>query len=532
MSPELMILPGRDEFVAQAGRRRVISVHARLRADDLTPVALYQQLTGGREGSFLLESVERGVWSRWSFVGVDCPSILVGTAGRSRWLGRPIAGLRTDGAPLAVLGETLEALHTPSDPALPPFSSGMVGYLGYDVKREQEPTLGEPPPDDLGVPDMVMMLAADMAVLDHDGGEVWLIANAVNFDNSPERAEQAWTDAVERVRAMAARLCAPRPAMLATTREVAPPEVHDQRAPGQFRRLVETAKEHVRAGDVFQVVPSQRFDVPVTASALDVYRELRVTNPSPYLFLLRLPGFDLVGSSPEALVTVKDGVATTHPIAGTRPRGRDEAEDRRLADELLADEKERAEHLMLVDLGRNDLGRVCVPGTVAVTRFMHIGRYSHVMHLEASVTGVVEPRVSGLDVTMACFPAGTLSGAPKLRAMQIIDELEVTRRGPYGGVVGYFDFAGNADAAITIRSAVLKDGVAHVQAGAGIVADSVPDSEDAETRNKAAAMITALGRAEASVPLASESGVSVPLASGDGGPGGGARSGDIDEEQS
>ena len=522
MSPELTILPGRDEFVAQAGRRRVISVHARLRADDLTPVALYQQLTRGREGGFLFESVERGVWSRWSFVGVDCPSILVGAAGRSRWLGRPIAGLPTGGAPLAVLGETLDALHTPADPALPPFSSGMVGYLGYDVKREQEPTLGEPLPDDLGVPDMVMMLAADMAVLDHDGGEVWLIANAVNYDNSPERAERAWADAVGRVRAMAARLCAPRPAMLATTREVAPPVVQDQRAPGEFQRLVEEAKEHVRAGDVFQVVPSQRFDVPVTASALDIYRELRVTNPSPYLFLLRLPGFDLVGSSPEALVTVQDGVATTRPIAGTRPRGRDEAEDCRLADELLADEKERAEHLMLVDLGRNDLGRVCVPGTVAVTRFMHIGRYSHVMHLEASVTGVVGPGVSGLDVTMACFPAGTLSGAPKLRAMQIIGELEVTRRGPYGGVVGYFDFAGNADAAITIRSAVLKDGVAHVQAGAGIVADSVPDNEDAETRSKAAAMIPALGRAQASVPLAWDWG----------GSSGGTRSSDVDEEQS
>ncbi|RLP11489.1 anthranilate synthase component I [Propionibacterium australiense] len=513
MIPDLDVTPRLDEFVAQAADRRVIGVHARLRADDLTPVALYQQLTGGRQGSFLFESVERGVWSRWSFVGVDCPSILVGTAGQSHWLGRPLAGLPTQGPPLSVLGETLRTLHTPSDPGLPPFSSGMVGYLGYDVKREQEPTLGQPLPDDLGVPDMVMMLASDMAVLDHDGGEVWLIANAINFDGSPERAEQAWDDAVRRVHAMAARLCEPRPAMLATRGETVPLEVHDQRARGEFQELVEIAKEYVRAGDVFQVVPSQRFDVPFTASALDIYRELRVTNPSPYLFLLRLPGFDLVGSSPEALVTVKDGVATTHPIAGTRPRGRDESEDRRLADELLADEKERAEHLMLVDLGRNDLGRVCVPGTVAVTRFMHVGRYSHVMHLEASVTGIVRPGVSGLDVTMACFPAGTLSGAPKLRAMQIIDELEVARRGPYGGVVGYFDFAGNADAAITIRSAVLKDGVAHVQAGAGVVADSVPDNEDTETRNKAAAMIAALGRARASVPLVgARNEVSVPAA--------------------
>lgn len=503
MSPEQpVIVPDLDEFLAQAADRRVISVHARLRADDLTPVALYEQLTGGREGSFLLESVERGIWSRWSIVGVNCPSILVGEAGQSHWVGQPLAGLPTEGPGLSVLAETLAALHTPAAPGLPPFTSGMVGYLGYDMKRETEPTLGAPPPDDLGVPEMVMMLAADLAVLDHDGGEVWLIANAVNFDDSPERAEQAWADAVGRVRAMTARLCEPRRAMLAAEGAVDRLPVREQLPAGRFQEIVETAKEHVRAGDVFQVVPSQRFDVPVTAGALDVYRELRVTNPSPYLFLLRLPGFDLVGSSPEALVTVKDGVATTHPIAGTRPRGRDEAEDRRLADELLADEKERAEHLMLVDLGRNDLGRVCVPGTVAVTRFMHIGRYSNVMHLEASVTGVVRDGVSALDVTMACFPAGTLSGAPKLRAMEIIDELEVARRGHYGGIVGYFDFAGSADAAITIRSALMKDGVAHVQAGAGIVADSVPDSEDTETRNKAAAMITALGRAQASIPLA------------------------------
>ena len=245
---------------------------------------------------------------------------------------------------------------------------------------------------------------------------------------------------------------------------------------------------------------SQRFDVPTDADALQVYRALRLTNPSPYLYLLRLPGFAVVGSSPEALVTVTDGVATTRPIAGSRPRGATPDEDRRLADELVADPKEKAEHLMLVDLGRNDLGRICEPGSVTVHEFMKVRRYSHIMHLEAAVSGRVAEGRSALEAVLACFPAGTLSGAPKVRAMEIIDELELSRRGLYGGVVGYFDFAGNADVAIAIRTALMADGVAHVQAGAGIVADSVPELEDAECSHKARAVISAIGRAEAMSP--------------------------------
>ncbi|SER55353.1 anthranilate synthase component 1 [Propionibacterium cyclohexanicum] len=512
MNSGLRIEPSLEEFRAQARERRVISVRARLRADDLTPIALYAQLASQSASSCLFESVEQGTWSRWSFVGVDCASMLVGRGLDGEWLGRPIAGLPRTGRPLEMLAGVLAELHTPSDPQLPPFSSGLVGYLGYDLMRELEPSLGTANADDLGVPDMVMMLASDLAVLDHHRSEVWLIANAINFDARPERVDEAWHDAVARVNAMVAKLARPRPALLASCQGEATLTVHHQRSAGEFEAMVEAAKKHIVAGDIFQVVPSQRFDVPVTASAFEIYRELRVTNPSPYLFLLKMPGFDLVGSSPESLVTVKNGTATTHPIAGTRPRGADEAEDQRLENELLADEKERAEHLMLVDLGRNDLGRVCVPGTVTVTQFMHVGRYSHVMHLEAGVTGRVRPGVSALDVTMACFPAGTLSGAPKLRAMQIIDELELTGRGPYGGVVGYFDFAGNADAAITIRSALVKDGVAHVQAGAGIVADSVPARENEECHNKAAALITALRRAQAMRPVGGAGGVSGPQA--------------------
>ncbi|CEI30988.1 anthranilate synthase component I [Propionibacterium freudenreichii] len=498
MSRQLRIEPSLEGFREQAVDRRVVGVRTRLRADDLTPIALYEQLTGEAEGSFIFESVEQGTWSRWSFIGVRCPSMLVGRGNTSEWLGRPLEGIPRHGPCLNVLAATLRALHTPADPELPPFSSGLVGYLGWDVKRQVEPSLGEPNPDDIGVPDSVMMLATDMAVLDHHRGEVWLIANAINFNDTAEGVDEAYRDAVERVHRMATRLTSPRPALLASIEPDARPQVTEQRAPGEFEAMVEKAKEYVMAGDIFQVVPGQRFDVDVTASGFDIYRELRVANPSPYLFLLKLPGFDLIGSSPEALVTVKDGVATTHPIAGTRPRGDTEAEDRRLEDELLADEKERAEHLMLVDLGRNDLGRVCIPGTVTVTQFMHVGRYSYVMHLEAAVTGSVEPGLSALDVVMACFPAGTLSGAPKLRAMQIIDELESTARGPYGGVVGYFDFAGNADTAICIRTALVKDGVAHVSAGAGIVADSVPANENAESHNKAAAVLVALARANAS----------------------------------
>ncbi|BEH03543.1 anthranilate synthase component I [Brooklawnia propionicigenes] len=498
MIDEAQIHPSLDEFVAAADRR-VISVYVRLFADDITPVGAFQQLCDHRPGTFLFESAEQGTWSRWSFIGVNNVATLIGDRGESTWtLNRPIAGLPQTGRPLDVLDQALRLLHTPRDPELPPFTSGMVGYLAYDLIRERE-RIPDSNPDDIGVPEMVMMAAGDLAVLDHHTGEIWLIANAINFDASSQRAALAWHDAVARIQQMAARLAEPHRSMVAIRTDAAPAVVRRQRSHEEFVEMVETAKEHIRAGDIFQVVPSQRFEIDTDADALAIYRELRQANPSPYLYLLQLERdgkqFALVGSSPEALVTVKSGLATTRPIAGTRPRGADPAADLGLERELLADEKERAEHLMLVDLGRNDLGRVCEPGTVEVTEFMQVHRYSHVMHLEASVSGRIKPGHSALDVTMSCFPAGTLSGAPKVRAMQIIDELETTRRGPYGGVVGYFDFAGDSDAAIAIRTAVISDGIAYVQAGAGIVADSVPDSEDRETQNKAAAVLGAVSRA-------------------------------------
>ena len=490
--PEISISPDLPAFLQQAAQRRVVSVHARLQADDLTAVGLYHRLCGTRDNTFLLESADNGMWSRWSFVGVNAVATLSEHGGEAVWSGRPIAGLPTGGDPLQVLAQTLQILHTPADEALPPLTSGMVGYLAYDVVRRLE-VLPDDNVDDLGLPELVMMLVSDMAIIDHHTGEVWLVANAINFDDAPERVEQAWSDARDRVHAMAETLSRPAVPLLAVLDEGAEaPVVQRRSTPEQYMAAVESAVEEIKAGEAFQIVPSQRFDVSTDADPLDIYRILRRTNPSPYLYLLRAPGLAVVGSSPEALVTVQNGRAETHPIAGSRPRGQTAADDVALEAELLADPKERAEHLMLVDLGRNDLGRVCAPGTVEVVEFMKVRRYSHIMHLEAAVIGELAPGRNALDVTLSCFPAGTLSGAPKVRAMQIIDGLETTRRGLYGGGVGYFDFAGNSDVAIAIRTAVIADGVAHVQAGAGIVADSVPANEELETQNKAAAVIRAI----------------------------------------
>lgn len=491
----MIVSPTLEEFVELANERRVISVHAKLLADDLTPVAVYQALCGTREGTFLFESAEAGVWSRYSFIGVRSAATLTEQGGQATWIGRELVGIPADGDPLAVLRETLRELATPATPGLPPFHAGMVGYLGYDVVRRLE-KLPETTVDELQLPELVMMLSSEVAVLDHHRGELWLIANAINYDGTDEGAERAYHGAVAAVEAMAEQVRQPRVALVCQEGEPATPNVERQRTSEEFCQMVEEAKEEIRAGEAFQIVVSQRFDIPTQADAFDVYRALRLTNPSPYLYLLRLPGFDVVGSSPEALVTVKDAMATTRPIAGSRPRGATPEEDHALAEELLADPKERSEHLMLVDLGRNDLGRICEPGSVTVHEFMQIRRYSHIMHLEAAVSGRIRSEHTALDATLSCFPAGTLSGAPKVRAMEIIDRLEVSRRGLYGGVVGYFDFAGNSDVAIAIRTAVLADGVAHVQAGAGIVADSVPETEDAECSHKARAVVAAIGRAE------------------------------------
>jgi len=493
----LPIEPSLDDFLIAGAQRRVVSVYARLQAAELTAVEAYHRLCGHRRNTFLLESADAGAWSRYSFVGVRAAATLTEVDGAAtwQWSGRPISGLPAGGDPLVVLEQTLQELHTPRQPDLPPLVSGLVGYLGYDVVRRLE-RLPDANPDDLGIPELSMMVAADVAVLDHHAGELWLVANAINFDDSAERITEAYHDAVTRIEAMAADLLRPAAPLVAVAAEDSPSDVvRRQRTSEEYQAAVSAAIEEIRAGEAFQIVPSQRFEVDCPADALDVYRELRRSNPSPYLYLLRLDGFAVVGASPEALVTVTGGRATTHPIAGTRPRGADPSADAVMEAELLADPKEAAEHLMLVDLGRNDLGRVCKPGSVTVVEFMKVRRYSHVMHLEAAVTGTLTDGCSALSATLSCFPAGTLTGAPKVRAMEIIDELEVSRRGLYGGVVGYFDFAGDSDTAIAIRTAVLRDGVGYVQAGAGVVADSVPEMEDLESQNKAKAVLGAIARA-------------------------------------
>ncbi|WP_129839208.1 anthranilate synthase component I [Streptomyces sp. RFCAC02] len=492
-----------DRFRVLAKDRRVIPVTRRLLADGDTPIALYRRLAGERPGTFLLESAENGrTWSRYSFIGVRSSAALTVRDGRAHWLGTPPVSVPTDGDPLHVLRETLRALHTPRDPELPPFTGGMVGYLGYDIVRRLE-SVGDSAEDDLRLPELTMLLASDLAVLDHRDGTVLLIANAINHNDLATGVDEAWADAVARLDAMTADLSRPAPA--APPAVLPPSELppFTARSGGAaYRSAVETVKEYIRAGDAFQVVPSQRFEMPCAAPALDVYRVLRATNPSPYMYLFRFAGdgdggsgFDVVGSSPEALVKVTDGRALLHPIAGTRPRGATPQEDAALGEELLADPKERAEHLMLVDLGRNDLGRVCAPGTVEVVDFMSVERYSHVMHIVSTVTGRLAEDRTAFDALTACFPAGTLSGAPKPRALQIIEELEPTRRGVYGGCVGYLDFAGDADTAIAIRTALLRDGTAYVQAGAGVVADSDPAAEDTECRNKASAVLRAVAAA-------------------------------------
>ena len=508
----MTVSPDLDGFRRAARDQRVIPVTRTLIADGLTPVAVYRSLAQERPGTFLLESADRGVWSRYSFVGVASAAMLTADDhGDARWVGQVPAGLPTTGPAVEVLRDTVAALRTPAHPDLPPFTSGMVGFLSYDVVRRWE-RIPDGNPDELGMPELGMLLATDIAVVDHSTGTVILIANAINFDDSPERVDEAWSDAVQRLDRMTADLARADIGRPETVDTHAVPVVRQRTDSADYRAHVDIAKEHIRAGDAFQIVVSQRFEVDCPADALDVYRVLRSSNPSPYMYLVRLPdpaasdfsgnvGWDIVGSSPEALVTVAGDRATMHPIAGTRPRGADADADARLADELLADDKERAEHLMLVDLGRNDLGRVCAPGSVEVVDFMSVERYSHVMHIVSTVTGTLAPGRTAYDAVAATFPAGTLSGAPKVRAMQIIDALEPVRRGLYGGVVGYLDFAGGADTAIAIRTAVIRHNVAYVQAGAGLVADSDPVREDQECRDKAAAVLKAVAVAATMRPV-------------------------------
>lgn len=485
-----------EEFREFAKSHTVIPVTRTLRADSETPLSLYSKLAKERTGTFLLESAENGrTWSRYSFIGVRSDATLTESAGVATWSGVKPAGAPAGIDPLKALEITTSHLRSVALADLPPLTSGLVGYMGYDAVRRMEklPSLAK---DDLRIPELSFMLISDLAIFDHSTGVLTLIANAINWDGSNERVDEAYRDAVSRLDRMQGDLSSNSPSELSYEGKKVPPKFERYTSSAEYCAAVLKIKEEILAGEAFQVVLSQRFTTEIEASALDVYRALRVHNPSPYMYLLRFTdGIDVVGSSPEALVKIVDRVAMVHPIAGTRPRGSSIEEDNQLADELLADTKERAEHLMLVDLGRNDLGRVCKAGSVEVIEFMNIERYSHVMHIVSTVTGELNEDVSVVQALSAVFPAGTLSGAPKPRAMEIIEELEPTRRGLYGGIVGYIDFRGNLDSAIAIRTALIKDGKAYVQAGAGVVADSVAESEDQECVNKAAAVLTAIATA-------------------------------------
>ncbi|WP_440712643.1 anthranilate synthase component I [Gordonia sp. FQ] len=503
----------RETFLDLAADHRVVPVTRKLLADSETPLSAYRKLAGDKEGTFLLESAQNGQsWSRWSFIGAGSPSALTVVDGQTHWWGTVPAGAPVDGDPLEALDASLRLLHTDRLAGLPPLTGGFVGFMAYDFVRRLE-RLPSSTVDDLGLPDMFWLLVADLAAFDHHEGTITLIANAINFDGSDERANDAYDDAVARLDAMTAALAAPAASTVSTFDRPAP-DYDCQRTLAEFTPIIDGLIDAIESGEAFQVVPSMRFEIATDADPIDVYRVLRASNPSPYMYLLRLPGitasgvgakpFSIVGSSPEALVTVSDGVATTHPIAGTRWRGATEEEDVLLAKGLLEDEKENSEHLMLVDLGRNDLGRVCRPGTVRVNDYRRVERYSHVMHLVSTVTGQLREDKRALDAVTACFPAGTLTGAPKVRAMELIEDSELTRRGLYGGVVGYLDFAGDADTAIAIRTALMTPGRAYVQAGAGVVADSNADYEYTEARNKAMAVLGAVAAAGTMMPVAAE----------------------------
>lgn len=500
----------RTQFDGLLDDHRVIPVIRELFADGETPVGIYRKLARGEPGTFLLESAEQGgIWSRYSFIGVSSFGVLTQSVDSSgtdvaTWLDYGVSAERALGsdspsAPLAALAHLHKRWGTPHVPGHPPLTGGLVGFIGWEAIRQIE-RLTDIPPADYAVPGQALSFVAELVVVDHRTGSVLLIATALN--DGEETAAELWSGAQARLDGMQSALSEPAEAWLAEVDLTVPAEPLPRLQKADYTALVDRAKRFIRDGDVFQVVISQRFDHEITADPIDVYRVLRTLNPSPYMYLLSLSTpegepYWIVGSSPEALVKVTGERVYMHPIAGSRPRGADPEEDLALSEELLVDQKERSEHLMLVDLARNDLLKVCIPGTVEVTEFMRVERFSHIMHLVSSVEGDLRPDADALDVFRATFPAGTLSGAPKPRALAIIDELEVAQRGVYGGVVGYFDFAGDLDLAIAIRTTTIIGGVAHVQAGGGLVADSNPDAEHEESQNKAAAPLRAVAVANA-----------------------------------
>ena len=475
----MQVVPTREEFLRLSRQGNVVPVRADLLADLETPVSAYAKLRG-HGPAFLLESVEGGEnVSRFSFIGCNPRKILRASPGAAD--------------PLSALQEELAKYQPVSVPGLPPFTGGAVGYLGYEFIHSVEKSVPLAARDELGVPMMWFMLCDSVLAFDRAHQTMRLIVNA-HVGNDANAAYDAACAELQRMQAALAQPCPLASATLGDTGAVQVPAGNFTQA--AFEKMVDDSKEFIRAGDIFQIVLSQRFSRDFRKSPLDLYRALRTVNPSPYMFLLETGDFALVGASPEVHVRLTGRKVEIRPIAGTRPRGKTAAEDLALEKDLLADEKELAEHLMLVDLARNDIGRVCSFGTIKVPEFKVIERYSHVMHIVSQVEGQLAPERSAFDLMRATFPAGTVSGAPKIRAMQLISQMEATQRGSYAGALGYFSYDGNLDSCITLRTALVKDGKVHIQAGAGIVADSVPAAEYQETINKASALFKAIGLAD------------------------------------
>jgi len=490
----VQIQPTRDEFRAFAADHSIVPVWGEVLGDLETPVAAFAKLVGDDAG-FLLESVEHGErWSRFSFVGRSPTATIVLRDGVLEVSGDLPATIPTDRGMLAAIEALLDASTSPVFDELPPMHGGIMGYLGYDVIREVE-HLPDLPDDDHGLPDAIMSVIGSLAAFDHWRQRIYMIESVPTHGLTEAELDDAYDAASARVHVAVDRLAQPLPYV-----PVEPPSKSDELPDptssmpgGIYQEAVEAAKEYILDGDIFQVVLAQRYDLELEADPFDVYRVLRQVNPSPYMYFLRNPEITIVGSSPEPMVQLLDRKVISRPIAGTRKRGQTDEHDRRLAAELVEHPKERAEHVMLVDLARNDVGRVAKFGTVHPDELMTLERYSHVMHLTSQVSGDLRDELGPIDVLRATLPAGTVSGAPKVRAMEIIDELEPVKRGPYAGVVGYVDWSGNLDTAIAIRTMFVRpDGTASLQAGAGIVADSVPDDEDLECRNKAAALLAAI----------------------------------------
>ncbi|HEY8514974.1 MAG TPA: anthranilate synthase component I [Candidatus Binatia bacterium] len=488
----MRILPSRAQFARLAADATHVPVWGELLSDRDTPVSAFRKLHRGEYGGLLESAVGGERWARYSFIVTDPVARVVAR-------GRDVQLIRSDGSvterkgvdPLLFLREVLASYRVAAVPGLPRFTGGLVGYVAYDAVRWIE-RLESPPKDDLGFPDLHLLLVDTLVIFDSRDQKLLLLTHA----DLSLGEERAYAEAVRRVEELAQRLDAPAQPLRARFGEPQTRPVESSMTPEQFRAAVVRAKDYIYAGDIIQVVLAQRFSRPTDAEPFDVYRCLRSINPSPYLYFMELGELAVVGASPEVLVRLEDGRMTVRPIAGTHPRAATPEEDEKLAAKMLADPKERAEHVMLLDLGRNDIGRVAVPGSVEVTEAFVVERYSHVMHIVSNVEGRVAPGFDAIDALRAAFPAGTLSGAPKVRAMQIIDELEPTRRGIYGGAFGYFGFSGSMDTAITIRTAVLADGKVHVQAGAGVVADSDPQYEHEECVRKARAVFAAIEMAE------------------------------------